>query len=192
MDLIAISNKLKQEADMLLAESNLLEKLQQFGEIHFDGSYYLNVLLDSKDVDVLVYNPNLSREHAIGCVNMTNDTKLFDRVEFFDRVSYPKPNGMKGYIIQSQRDARDGWKMDIWMKDSFNTERIEYLKQLKDLLTEQKRSTILEFKEKKKLKHLQIPSYKIYEAVILRGITDFKVFVEMLPEVNEFENKYRD
>lgn len=83
---------------------------------------------------------------------------------------------MYGYCFQSARDARDGWKVDIWFKDIFDKEHFKKLEEYKKLIESNSeiKSTILYFKKLRHERNLKIGGGEIYQRVIEGDVRDFE------------------
>ena len=191
-NLLTISNNLKLEADKLLNDSKLLEILSKYGDVELKGSYVLNLLLDEKDIDITVYtSTNFSLDQAIECLNEIIRSEYWESTKFKDRSKFiVRETDPKGYKIGTSRKNLDQWETDIYLVNK-KTNQYKFLNEtVQKLLTEEKRKVILDFKKIRKEKNIYFESYKIYDAVLIKGIYNFDEMVNRKEELDYFDQNY--
>lgn len=174
MDLLDESKKWKDEANILLVDSKLLEILKSCGEMYFSGSYKYDLML-GPDIDFLLVcnNPELSAQNLHKELieqRFWNGYKFYD----WDHFRSPKhPEYPKAYYVGTKATYKEHrWKTDIWLVDKF-PENIDD-SWIKDNAKGDKKLKILEFKKIRNDNNLNISSYGIYDAVINKNVSSFE------------------
>lgn len=182
MNLLAISNSYREKADGFLNKSRLLETLQKYGRIEFEGAYAGNVMLHG-DVDIKVIRDNeYTQDEMFIILKDIHDTcgdnirSLFIKADWDDpRFGQQYPYGRYIGLKTSLNDER--WKFDIWFISEAETVRERGVLDIsKTNLTEVQRIKILEFKQYRKDHGLKVSGQEIYEAVLEKETTDPKEY----------------
>lgn len=159
------SSRLRAEATTLLRKHSLLKRLGEYGEVLLTGSFAAD-LMTSGDVDIYV----------IGKWNKSDVRSVFESLldeidvkawQLFNWVKYHDPRFPKAWYI-GIRDVYRGrkWKIDIWFLNKKQVERIPFSRWGEINVSENQRAAIIAFKNYRDQKQLEIPSYRIYEAVL--------------------------
>jgi hypothetical protein len=171
MDLINHSDELKREADLIVAESNVVDILSKLGKVNFVGSYTFN-LLYRQDIDIIVTSNNCSKDLAINTTKKFLDDGLFQTIGFANNIDYEAPNGLLGYYWELIfiKEGRK-WKFDVWYTAEQKVKTIENTQKILTKLSDIKnaREKILELKHKfyngEKYSN-DMNGFKIYEQVL--------------------------
>lgn len=170
-DLIKRADELKEEADNIIGETEIVKVLSKLGKVDFVGSYALN-LLYRMDIDVFVTSDNCSKSLAITTTKELLDRDLFQTVGLANCTDYEAPNGLPGFyweLIFIRGDRK--WKFDIWYTAEKEIRTIENTKKILVKLESNKeaREKILKLKEElfygEKYKN-DMNGFKIYEQVL--------------------------
>lgn len=172
------TKEIKQEADLLLKKSNLINFLSKHGKVSILGSYELDLMLDG-DIDIYVVKDKTSKDSVIKILNNLIKAEKFNGYLFYDFYKKTKEYFPKGYYIglKTKQNGRK-WKVDIWFMDKMDKKSDQLMKSVKEGLNDKTRKTILKLKSYCKNKNLNIPSYFIYLAVIEKNITTIKALKE--------------
>lgn len=177
MNLFEISNKYRAIADTFLKSSQLLNVLEKYGRIEFEGAYAGNVMLHG-DIDIkVVRDSDYTQDEMFVILRDIHDTcednirSLFIKADWDDpRFGQQYPYGKYIGLKTSLNDER--WKFDIWFISEEENERDRgKLDISKADLTEEQRLKILEFKQYRKEHSLKVSGQEIYEAVLEKGFT---------------------
>ena len=149
-EIIYLSKKEKKTADILMEEGKVMGTLNSLGEVYESGSYLLDLMLNSFDIDLFVVNPSISKqENAILAINEFIKGNYFNGYHYFDWVQFRKEYFPKGYYVGVQRPFKEQkWKIDIWFYEKYPRKHMEYLERLKKL-TEEQRNLILQIKNER-------------------------------------------
>ncbi|MGM0885220.1 MAG: hypothetical protein ACQEXQ_29775 [Bacillota bacterium] len=179
MELLKISKELKQAGQLLLRESGLEKILSNYGEVHPDGSFFLDLMYDNCDIDFYITNPVMSKELALNLLNSLMWLNYFDGHLFYDWTNktnheFP-PSYYIGLKIKNHQDRT--WKVDIWLHKTNNNNKTELYK---SLINPSNKETILSLKHYRKYNSNKnkILSVHIYDAVLLHGVTTLDEFIE--------------
>jgi hypothetical protein len=175
-------NKYFQEkANDLLAKTSIENVLSKYGEFSFQGSYSYGLMM-SGDIDMYVISENITRDKALDIFNeIVKSVPVFYGYKFNDFVSHPGWEGIpRGYCFNlSLRDNGEKWKMDIWLLQKTEFDKLENYKQLiKEKLNDANKLTILDIKNYREENKLKISSVKIYDAVLKDGISSIFEYKE--------------
>jgi len=174
-DLVQESENYKKIADELLADSEILSQLQNYGVVETTGSYAYNLML-APDIDIVVNSKPNNKEKAIRLLNQLIDNDWWNLFTFADwyqeKFRISKWQWLpKGYYIRVKADYNGyRWNIDIWLVDN-----LEYQKR-KDFDTEmskidsRQKKIILNLKNVRNQEKLNISSVDIYEAVTKHNI----------------------
>lgn len=183
-ELSDISNKLKAEADVLLAQTGIVSDLKNYGEVHFCGAYAGNVMVHG-DIDITVVRENpYSAEEVLDILKALYLKGKF-RSYFIkgdwddDRKGNEFPHGH--YIGMKQRINGNKWKVDVWFigKKEFESRKATSLDIGSVSLSNEQRELILEIKKYRQDNHLDISGQEIYDAVLKRGIKSVAEFIKL-------------
>lgn len=114
IDPLDIARELKEEADRILIESNIIHILEEYGDVRMIGSYTLDVMF-RPDIDILVFGLSHDFQKATHIAHQLIDLDYFNEVRFVDKV---KNLGEKarGYYLQPHKTLNErDWKFDIWL-----------------------------------------------------------------------------
>ena len=182
MNLLAISNSYREKANGFLNKSRLLETLQKYGRIEFEGAYAGNVMLHG-DVDIIVIrDKEYTQDEIFIILKDIHDTcadnirSLFIKADWDDpRFGQQYPYGRYIGLKTSLNDER--WKFDIWFISEAEAVRERGVLDIsKTNLTEVQRIKILEFKQYRKDHGLKVSGQEIYVAVLEKEIIDPKEY----------------
>jgi hypothetical protein len=175
MNLLAISNSYREKADGFLNKSRLLETLQKYGRIEFEGAYAGNVMLHG-DVDIkIIRDTDYTQDEMFAILKDIHDTcgdnirSLFIKADWDDpRFGQQYPYGR--YIGLKTQINDERWKFDIWFISQAEAMRDRGTIDISKIkLTEEQRTKILEFKQYRKDHGLKVSGQGIYEAVLVNG-----------------------
>lgn len=173
------SVSLHRTAAQLLSSTRLLEILGKYGEVRLVGSYAANLMMHG-DIDVHVIKP-----HGY---TMPDILKVFSEIALTDNFEQQmiwnwdkktrkpewKPVTDLGgfYIFLRTRYGEIKWKIDIWFIDSAEqTKADSKLNVMNMTITDEQRKAILAFKKIRNEAGIEYGSQKIYELVLVRGMT---------------------
>ena len=180
------TKRLQSEAKSILANADLWNILSSSGIIHATGSFDLGLLV-WPDLDIY-FEPNDNRE----TITIFSDfVKFAAKDPNITTVKLEKelhkkctlvPNGTFLQIKIKEKETL--WKVDIWIfeKDYLN-EKLAEIKALKDTMTEQEWTLILQRKHEminSKGRTPSFSSYLLYKAVLEEGLSslnDIKEFI---------------
>ncbi|MFA6430157.1 MAG: hypothetical protein WC229_00070 [Candidatus Paceibacterota bacterium] len=184
-ELFEISKKFKEQADELLAKTDLTNNLHKYGEVYFTGAYAGNVMMHG-DIDITVvrdepYSKDEIFEVLKGLYFEGKFRSYFIKGGWNDpRMGNEFPNGY--YVGLKYRVGNEKWKIDIWFvsREDF-IERSKSFSIDKVQLTDEEKELILLFKKYRKDKDLDVPGQVIYKAVLeqeCKSIKDFEDFLQ--------------
>lgn len=182
MNILKASDAYKLAANKFITESRLLDVLQKYGRIEYEGAYAGNVMLHG-DVDIkVIKNTNYSQKEMFVILKDIHDTcdnafkSLFIKADWDDpRFGHQFPFGKYIGLKTHLNDER--WKFDIWFISEDEAARDRHVLDISKVnLTELQREKILEFKQYRKDHNLKVSGQEIYEAVLEGGFTDPKTF----------------
>ena len=176
--LISQSEAFKKEAGALLKKSKILSFLKSYGCVRLTGSYRLGLMLNG-DIDIHITNPGVTKDFAIEALNKLIKQGFFNGYLFYDWIKFRKAEFPKGYYLGLKTTFNQKkWKIDIWFLQKNDEKEIELMDLIEKNLDKKSRLTILKFKDIRNSRNLEIPSSKIYQAVIKKGITNPKEFLK--------------
>ncbi len=184
MTLLQRAEFLHRSATELMHVTRVAELFSQLGQVHFVGSYRLDVMF-RPDLDLIVTAATPSREQAVQVTRQLLDTGQFQTVGFADWVTYRKPNVPKGFYWELVTPyANDWWKFDVWYLAPEDDSSIAPAVQFERLLHENPTAceTILVVK-----KHFfdgvkyrgGVTGFAIYDAVLNHGVSSVAEFTEI-------------
>jgi hypothetical protein len=182
MSLLELSNKYRSIADEFLKTSRLLDVLEKYGRLEFEGAYAGNVMMDGDiDIKVIRYR-EFSTDDMFSILRDLHDICGDNFRSYFLKRDWDDPRigaqypygryiGLKAFVNEER------WKCDIWFitEDENNRDRHQLDISQKEM-TEQQRETILEFKKYRKEHKLKVSGQEIYEAVLEGAQTNPEVF----------------
>lgn len=178
MNLLETSDKYRETADTFLKSSQLLNVLEKYGRIEFEGAYAGNVMLHG-DVDIkVIHNTEFTQDEMFTILRDIHDTcgdsirSLFIKADWDDpRFGQQYPHGRYVGLKTSLNDER--WKFDIWFISEAEAIRDRGKLDISKMdLSEEQRLEILEFKQYRKEHSPKVSGQEIYEAVLEKGFTD--------------------
>ncbi len=176
------SRELRQDANQLLNDSGVIKVLSKFGDVSFTGSYALNLMHDP-DIDIRVINPDMTKAQVVAALQEVIDLNFFNGHMFYDWVNFSKPEFPEGYYLGLKDTYHDRhWKLDIWFTKKEDPAERDIVNFVTKKLTDNTRQHILSLKAKRTQVKSDIPSHKIYDAVLRHGITDWKTLNEKIGE----------
>lgn len=185
-ELNLVTKKIKEEADLLLEESKLIKSLSRYGDVSIRGSYELDLMLDG-DIDVYVVNKDLDKKLVVEILNNLIMDEKFNGYFFYDYYKKSREYFPKGYYVglkTFQNEIR--WKVDIWFMNEMDTRSDNLMKSVKERINIKNRDNILEIKHYCKNNNINIPSHKVYLAVLDHNINTIDDFKENLDKIKEF------
>ena len=183
--LLEESKKVKEQAERLIHDSNIVSILSDYGEVKIGGSYTLDVML-RPDLDFFVVAEKHDWNKVKEIYSAVMESKFFQEFDFVNWVDFmhKDPTDMKGYYFQPWVPYEDVmWKIDIWLITPDEDKSGIYTDHFKALLgnDESKRITILEIKEAMRdgMKYTKgVDGKMIYKAVLEEGVTSVLEFKE--------------
>ena len=134
------------------------------------GSYELDLMLDSLDIDIRVLSQNLEKDSR-KALEIFLDKKYFQKIEYGNFLDFKRKNRPEGYILNLRREYKGlKWEVEIWFvsEDNFN-QSLRELDLIKEKLNSSKKEEILKLKEKRFLEGKDkndLSSYEIYKKVL--------------------------
>jgi hypothetical protein len=174
-EVVRLASELQAEADALLQESELLDRLSGFGEVVITGSYRYR-LMTNADLDLYVISPDFTREHAKALLCALIDQAFWRGFLFEDWVQFQHEGLPAGLYLGLKLGYRGRfWKVDIWglREQPPSTAK---LAEAMAALTEEQRKAILLIKQWRDRHAQGVPSTDIYEAVRLGHAWDVESF----------------
>jgi hypothetical protein len=169
------SDKLRQEADLLLGFVRLNDILCPYGKIFYTGSYFLDVMV-YPDIDLYISKVSIDELFEIGA--QIAACELVIQV-VYERSGDPVylPDGL---YLKSRLDYGEWgrpWKIDLWsLAEEVILRKMEDMQHFKVKMTPTLREQIIRYKLSVMIPQKRTPVYSgffIYKAFIDEGITDF-------------------
>ncbi|MFA6601453.1 MAG: hypothetical protein WCT02_01140 [Candidatus Paceibacterota bacterium] len=178
--LVALSKKLKGDADRLLAWSGVLSILGRHGEAKLTGSYPVGLMAHG-DIDVHIVRKKLfTKAEVLGILTNIISTTMFTSYFFGDWYKSGKdPRFPHGYYIGLKVVYRGRkWKIDLWFMSHMeqNRQNRDRLDIADTELTDAQKITILQLKQYLGNTGITMSGQKVYEAVLVHGITTIAGF----------------
>jgi hypothetical protein len=178
--LMAASKGLKADAARLLANSHLLSILGLYGEIRLMGSYPTGLMVNG-DIDVYIIRKKRFTKDEVLKIFVSIISETFFTSYFFGDwyKSGKDPNFPRGYYIGLKKVYRgQKWKIDLWFLDEKQQRRNdqERLNICDIKLTPAQTKTILKLKHHRNSLGITMSGQKVYEAVLVDGITTIARF----------------
>lgn len=178
MDYSQEQKNLKNKAEEILKDLDLIKHLQKYGEVNFVGSYALNLIV-KKDIDIVVTS-SMDYQDFLEFVNylfpLSNVYNLY--LQDFRKSIHPeRPQGI--YCgIQYLVKPDIFWKIDVWFLPKEGNGAKKLVDWVKERLTDENRKIILKIKnEMLETKHgKEISGMDVYKAVLEHKVTDLEGF----------------
>jgi hypothetical protein len=165
---------LKQEADFLLEELNMVPVLSQHGKITFTGSYYLDLMI-YPDIDLYVSKIPVNKVFEIA--GKFASSELVSEVRFQKEFEPPLDGGLYLKLYVNYGAWERPWKIDIWfLDDSVIYNQMNDMHRFKEKLTPKLKEQILSYKYSVLTETHRTPMYSgyfIYKAFLDEGISNF-------------------
>jgi hypothetical protein len=183
-DLIATNKKLQRDADKLLASSDLPSQSRRYGHVEFMGSYRLG-LMTHGDIDIHISRSKpFTKTEVLKTLTRIIAKTFFTSYYFGDWYKSGKnPNFPHGYYIGLKKMYRgQKWKIDLWfMSDAEQRRRDQGRLDLRNVkLTTTQKVAILRLKQYRNGIDIVLSGQKVYEAVLLDGVTTIAGFKKWL------------
>jgi hypothetical protein len=178
MNPLVTSNTYRKVADQFLKSSQLLETLQKYGRVEFEGAYAGNVMMHG-DVDIkVIRDTDYTQDEMFTILKDIHDAcgdtikSLFIKADWDDpRFGQQYPYGRYIGLKTSINDER--WKFDLWFISETEAVRDRGVLDIsKVTLTEEQRLMILVFKQYRKEHLSKASGQEIYEAVLEKSFTE--------------------
>lgn len=185
------SRLIKNEANNLIENFNLVSIISQYGDLYYTGSYELD-LMYKKDIDISIVNNNISVEEfsQLGkdLIDKLNTPSVYYRNTRITPVEKRPENALYWGVKTGE------WWIDIWAMSEKVYERSDkYIKEIKGKLTTENRQIVLEIKAKllkNKTYGVKFGSRELYDAVLNNNVSSVKSFEKYLKEKTH-RNEYR-
>ncbi len=173
-DPVERSRRLREEADLVLAEVSLYSILSPYGQIVFTGSYFLDLMM-YPDIDLYIPSVSITQLFEIGA-RLASAEKVFQVV--FEKSTTPDlPGGLYLKPRIAYGDWGRPWKIDIWsLDDAVIEEKMRDMVRWREILTERLRAQILAYKYSVLTALHRTPMYSGYficRAFLDEGLSDF-------------------
>ena len=163
----SFSQNTKIEAGEIIKMNKVIEMLNEFGEVRFGGSYFLD-LMYGPDIDIEVKNDNPA-ESARMFFNKILDQQLFQKQEFGNFEKFERKNRPKAFIVVCKLEYKNRkWEIEIWFKKEFNQDNILFENRILKL-SDEKKLLILKEKQNREnfgLDKFKLSSFEIYSKII--------------------------
>ncbi len=183
MDYLKFSKKRKQEADKILKETDLVNRLKEFGKVKQIGSYFLDLMV-KPDLDfALKVKTNSEIDKAIKSIlEISKEIKNISFKKIVDRKKF----GLDGKSLHLYYSGKDLWGIDIFVSTKDFGEYNKLGRKVKDKITPKKKRDIIKlkyyfYKKNKKVKNIP---YCIYISVLEGKVHNLKELYEYLEEIN--------
>lgn len=168
------ARRLREEADLVLAEVKLDQVLRPYGRIVPTGSYFLDLMM-YPDIDLYIPTVSIDQLFEIGA-RLAKAEKVFQVI--FEKSTTPDlPGGL--YLKPRIEHGEWGrpWKIDIWsLGDAMIDDKMRDMYRWREALTESLRQQILAYKYSVLTALHRTPMYSgyfIYKAFLDEGLSDF-------------------
>lgn len=183
-----IANKIRSQAADLLRFKKIPSLLSEMGQLHFTGSYALD-LMTWNDIDMqLVMREGLSPSEALVKIigHFAHESEFIEGRIIHFTGDY-KPQWPRGYCLCLKFNVPNlggVWKLDLWvlLKEEVEHNRA-FMEQLKNALTDHARERILEIKFELMQSTGRVPkkgSFWLYQAILLHGLSEKKAIMDFL------------
>jgi hypothetical protein len=188
MNYLRFSKKRKQEADRILKETDLFNKLKKFGKVKQIGSYFLDLMV-KPDLDFgLRVKKNSEINNTIKSIlEMSKEIEKISFKKIVDRRKF----GLDGKSLHLYYHGRTLWGIDIFVSTNDFREYNKLGRKVKEKITPKKKRDIIKlkyyfFKSKKKVKNIP---YCIYISVLEGKVRTLKDLHNYLKENDGPQNK---
>ena len=173
------SEKMRCDANALLEMTDLLNHLNEFGEVKVCGGYKYDLMWDP-DIDVAVVCDDPQKKSTQALKKLI-ELRLFQKYEYADFVKHKRENRLDSYLMNLILPFRDQkWEIEVWFFDEYPNRQIEMDKLVAAKLNEKTRKTILGMKNARRESGLDkhvISSTDIYKKVLADGIDKYESIV---------------
>ena len=163
------SDQIKRDARELIELTDLINRLNEFGEVIVGGSFYYD-LMWGPDIDILIICDN-PRIQSVAALRQLVDLRLFQKYEYGDFAKFKRKNRPVAYILNLILPFRDQkWEIEVWFTDEYPENRRKMDDLIKSKLDNKNRQTILEMKKSRQEKGVDkhsLASVDIYKKVLL-------------------------
>jgi hypothetical protein len=166
-----LSNTLRSEADKLLAHTDIVNLLAQFGDVNLGGSYKYGLLID-RDLDfgVTLHSFDLSLRQKIANLISSQPwvygLNMSDRISFKPLSNLEAPRGL--YLGLTVPFPTERWNIDIWFT----------LADFKPDTSIEDRLMALNENEKNEILLLKYKS--VTDGTKIKGMTSFEIYKKVL------------
>lgn len=179
--------RLQMEGHEILRKLNLMKYLSQFGNPQIVGSLALG-LMTWPDIDIELVK-KINEDEYWKTVQYIFQHPNLKGIFIMDYRKSSNPNTPRGlYIgVQYYGKQKDPWKIDIWFLPPRDINAENFNEQIKGILKDEHRLTILEIKQAVSFHpkyRKEIFSTDIYRAVIQRGVKNTDEFKKYLEDTN--------
>lgn len=186
MNVLELNQKLQLEAKELLNAINLPNKLKEFGEVVYGGSYVYGTMVDRDiDIAVIVGKDELGLGLRKQFMNMILDIKELDGLEMTDRVQNHKDSSPYGIWFAPKINYKDNkWNIDIWLvsqDEPYSLLNLDLPKRMLNI-TDEQRLIMLDIKFsalQDGTKGNGVTASQIYKAVLDDDITTYDEFIKL-------------
>ncbi|MDO8609093.1 MAG: hypothetical protein Q7R95_00960, partial [bacterium] len=174
MDYFQEQKNLKNKAEEILKDLDLVNHLQKYGEITFVGSYALDLMV-KKDIDIVVTS-GINYRNFLELVNyLFPKNNIYSlNLQDFSKSIYPnRPYGIYcGITYLVKPDIF--WKIDVWFMTKDGNDANKLVDWVKSKLTDKNKEIILKIKnEMLNTKYgKEISGMDIYKAVLENKVID--------------------
>jgi hypothetical protein len=182
--LIAMGEELQGEARQLLASSGLLPLLRRYGHVEFVGAYRLGLMVHG-DIDAHITKEKaFTKTQVLKILTDIIGKTFFTSYYFGDwDKSGKNPNFPRGYYIGLKKMyCGQKWKIDLWFLSDAEQRRRnkERINMCEVTLTTTQKVTMMRFKQYLHKVGITLWGQKVYEAVLVDGVTTITGFKKWL------------
>lgn len=163
------SNQVKRDAQELIESTDLINHLNQFGEVIIGGSFYYD-LMWGPDIDILIICDD-PRAKSVAALKQLVDLRLFQKYEYGDFVKFKRENRPEAYILNLILPFHNQkWEIEIWFASEYPESRRKIDDLIKLKLDDESKRNILEMKKSRQEKGIDkhsLASVDIYKQVLL-------------------------
>lgn len=183
MEIDRLPAELQNDATALLADSELILKLEKYGQVMITGSYRYD-LMTVPDIDICVAIPHAGLEHAREIVSELIGQAFWRGVFVEDFLQFPRKDLPSGIYLGLKRPFRGRfWKVDVWLLA--DTAQDVTFNEAMARLTDEQRTVIMQIKHwRREANALSIPSKFIYDAVLQGQVSDVESFKRLNEEIS--------
>ena len=180
MDYLKFSKKRKQEADRILNETNLFNRLKKYGKVKQIGSYFLDLMV-KPDIDFAL---RVKKESDIDkTIKSVLETSKEIKNVSFKKIVDRKKFGLDGKSLHLYYHGKDLWGIDIFVSTKDFTEYTKLKRIVAKKITPEKKRNIIKlkyyfFKKNEKVKNIP---YCIYISVLegkVKTLNDLYKYLE--------------